>query len=151
MKCFDNGACIAQSGQDQLGMPKVAGWTYMYSPANNTVNYWNPEAKGVPHKGQPARYIATIFVVIEKLARPKEHVPPLTAVGTWLMLAPAAIASEKIFQDKLFRHLFVQKSGLQGLWWSSQVFVLTYYRLPRFDPCHLPSRQIKGRLVKDCG
>jgi hypothetical protein len=44
-KCFDNGACIAQSGQDQLGMPKVACWTYMYSPANNRVNYWNPEAK----------------------------------------------------------------------------------------------------------
>ncbi len=44
-KCFDNGACIAQSGQDQLGMPKVAGLTYMYSPANNRVNYWNPEAK----------------------------------------------------------------------------------------------------------
>ena len=57
-KCFDNGACIARFGQDQLGLPKVVGWMYMYSPAKNTVNYWNPEAKRVPHKGQPARYIA---------------------------------------------------------------------------------------------
>ena len=82
-KCFDNCACIAQSGQDQLGLAKVVGWS---------------------------------FVIIEKLARQKEHVPPLIAVGTWLMLAPAAIASKKIFQDKLVRHLLVHKSGLPGLW-----------------------------------
>ena len=57
-KCSDSGVCIAQSGQDQLGLAKVVGWSYRYNPSNNTVNYWNPEAKRVPHKGQPARYIA---------------------------------------------------------------------------------------------
>ena len=57
-KCFDNGVCIARSGQDQLGLAKIVGWMYYYSPEHNTVNYWNPEAKRVPHKGQPARYIA---------------------------------------------------------------------------------------------
>jgi hypothetical protein len=57
-KCFDSGVCIAKSGQDQLGLPKVVGWMYSYSPAHNTVSYWSPEDKRVPHKGQPARYIA---------------------------------------------------------------------------------------------
>lgn len=57
-KCFDTGVCIAQPGQDQLGLAKVVGWLYRYNAANNTVNYWNPEAKRVPHKGQPARYVA---------------------------------------------------------------------------------------------
>ena len=57
-ECFDNGVCIARSGQDQLGLPKVAGWMYTYSPTSDTVNYWSPEAKRVPHKGQSARYIA---------------------------------------------------------------------------------------------
>jgi hypothetical protein len=57
-KCFSSGNCIAQPGQDQLGLAKIVGWLYAYNPSNNTVNYWNPEAKRVPHKGQPARYVA---------------------------------------------------------------------------------------------
>ena len=56
------------------------------------------------------------LVITEKLARPKQHVPPLTAVGTGLMVAPAAIVSiKKIFQAKLVRRLLLQKFGLQGL------------------------------------
>jgi hypothetical protein len=56
------------------------------------------------------------LVITEKLARQKLHVPPLTAVGTGLMVAPAAIASiKKVFQAKLVRHPRLQKSGLQGL------------------------------------
>ena len=61
-KCFDSGACMAQSGQDQLGLAKIVGWLYAYNPSSNTVNSWNPEAKRVPHKGQPARYIAVNHV-----------------------------------------------------------------------------------------
>jgi hypothetical protein len=56
------------------------------------------------------------LVITEKLARQKLHVPPLTAVETGLMVAPAAIASiKKVFQAKLVRHPRLQKSGLQGL------------------------------------
>ena len=56
------------------------------------------------------------LVITEKLARQKLHVPPLTAVGTGLVVAPAAIASiKKVFQAKLVRHPRLQKSGLQGL------------------------------------
>ena len=56
------------------------------------------------------------LVITEKLARPKQHVPPLTAVGTGLMVAPAAIVSiKKIFQAKRARRLLLQKFGLQGL------------------------------------
>ena len=61
-KCFDDGACIAQYGRDQLGLAKVVGWIYMYNHANNTIDYWKPEAKRVPHKGQPARYVAVNYV-----------------------------------------------------------------------------------------
>ena len=63
-KCFDDtGNCIAQPGRDQLGMPKIVGWFYSYNNyGNNTVLYWEPEAKRVPHKGQPARYIAIKFI-----------------------------------------------------------------------------------------
>ena len=61
--CFDTGVCIAQPGQDQLGLPKIVGWFYSYNNyGNNTVVYWEPEAKRVPHKGQPARYIAIKFI-----------------------------------------------------------------------------------------
>ena len=35
-KCSDSGVCIAQSGQDQLGLAKVVGWSYRYNPSNNT-------------------------------------------------------------------------------------------------------------------
>ena len=63
-KCFDDtGNCIAQPGRDQLGMPKIVGWFYSYNNyGNNTVLYWEPEAERVPHKGQPARYIAIKFI-----------------------------------------------------------------------------------------
>ena len=47
---FDAGVCKAQSYQDQLGLPKVVGWMYSYIPASNTVEYWKPEAKRVPHE-----------------------------------------------------------------------------------------------------
>ena len=61
-KCWDNGVCIAKSGQDQLGMNKVVGWNYSYNPSDNTVLYWNLPAKRVPHRGQPDRYIAVNFI-----------------------------------------------------------------------------------------
>ena len=61
-QCFDAGVCKAQSGQDQLGLPKLVGWIYSYDPASNTVECWKPEAKRVPHKEQPSRYIAVNYV-----------------------------------------------------------------------------------------
>ena len=82
-KCFDTGVCIAQPGQDQLGLAKVIGWLYRYNAANNIVNYWNPEAKRVSHKGQPARYVATPGYDRE-ISPAKTTCTPLTAVGTGL-------------------------------------------------------------------
>ena len=123
-KCFDTGVCIAQSGQDQLGLAKVIGWLYRYNAANNTVNYWNPEAKRVPHKGQPARYVA---------ATP----------GYYREISPANTTCTP--------HLKRWALGCRdsrNCRCSSQVFLRRGYRLPRFDPCHLPSRQIKRELVK---
>ena len=49
---FDAGVCKTQSGQDQLGLPKVVGQMYSYIPASNTVEYWKPKAKRVPCKEQ---------------------------------------------------------------------------------------------------
>ena len=67
-------------------------------------------------KGSPLDMLLLPLVIAEKLARPKQHVPPLTAVGTGSMVAPAVIVSiKKIFQAKLVRRLLLQKSGLQGL------------------------------------
>jgi hypothetical protein len=92
------------------------------------------------------------LVITEKLARQKLHVPPLTAVETGLMVAPAAIASiKKYFRPNLYDILTYKNLGCRdsrNCRWSSQVFLCRDHRLPRFDPCHLPSRQIKGRLVK---
>ena len=92
-KCFDTGVCIAQPGQDQLGLAKIVGWLYAYNPANNTVNY-ESYPKRVPHKGSPLDILPLIMfniiignlslpylVITEKLARPKQHVPLLTMVG----------------------------------------------------------------------
>ena len=87
-KCFDTGVCIAQSGQDQLGLAKVVGWLYRYNGANNTVNYWNPEAKRVPHKGQPARYVAATPGYCREISPAKTTCTPTYSGGHWVAGTP---------------------------------------------------------------
>ena len=127
-KCSPSGNCIAQSGQDQLGLAKIVGWLYAYNPANNTVNY-ESYPKRVPHKGSPLDILPLIMfniiignlslpylVITEKLARPKQHVPLLTMVvdpGYAIKMVFRGIKT--MFQAKLAGRLLLQKPGLQEL------------------------------------
>ena len=61
--CFRGGSiCVAKPGIDQLGLPKVVGWHYKYSPSTNVVEYWQMPPTRVPHKGQADRYVALNIV-----------------------------------------------------------------------------------------
>ena len=60
--CSVDNVCVAERGTDQLGFPKVIGWTYKYSPSSNVVRYWKMPPMRVPHKGQPDRYVALNYI-----------------------------------------------------------------------------------------
>ena len=106
-KCSDSGVCIAQSGQDQLGLAKVVGWSYRYNPSSNTVNYWSPEAKRVPHKGQP---VAATSGYYREISPAKTTCTPTYSGGIFINGV-----YKKIIQAKLVRRLLLKRSGLQGL------------------------------------
>ena len=61
-ECSAGNVCVAKPGSDQLGLPKVVGWSYKYWPSSNVVQYWKMPPRRVPHKGQPDRYVAIDFV-----------------------------------------------------------------------------------------
>ena len=61
-ECSAGNVCVAKPGSDQLGLPKVVGWSYKYWPSSNVVQYWKMPPRRVPHKGQPDRYVAINFV-----------------------------------------------------------------------------------------
>ena len=61
-RCSAGNVCVAKPGTDQLGLPKVVGWTYKYWPSSNVVTYWQVPPMRVPHKGQPDRYVAMNYV-----------------------------------------------------------------------------------------
>ena len=60
--CSADNVCVAKPGTDQLGFPKVVGWTYKYWPSSNVVQYWRMPPMRVPHKGQPDRYVALNYI-----------------------------------------------------------------------------------------
>ena len=60
--CSADNVCIAKPGTDQLGFPKVVGWTYKYWTSSNVVQYWKVPPMRVPHKGQPDRYVALNYI-----------------------------------------------------------------------------------------
>ena len=82
-ECDSKGVCVAKPGNDQLGLPKVVGWFYRYKPADNTVFYWAPQSKRVPHKGQPSRYVA-IETVLHHYQQPVATKP-----GYYSEISPA--------------------------------------------------------------
>ena len=121
-KCFDTGVCIAQPGQDQLGLAKVVGWLYRYNAANNTVNYWNPEAKRVPHKGQPARYVAATPGYCREISPAKITCTPPYSGGHWVAGTPGTAGGPRkysyveVIDCQDLTHAAYRQGRLRGNW-----------------------------------
>lgn len=60
-KCLPNGWCMAKKGIDSFGFPKKVGYLYK-TMDSGSILYMNPVTKRIPHKGDPARYLATEMI-----------------------------------------------------------------------------------------
>jgi len=56
-KCYEQGYCIAGSGTDITGMPKITGWRYVETPQDRRVTYLNPIISKVKVRGAYGRYL----------------------------------------------------------------------------------------------
>ena len=96
-ECSAGNVCVAMPGRDQLGLPKVVGWSYKYLPSSNVVQYWQMPPRRVPHKGQPDRYVAIKFVEhyyqqptaatpghYQEITPKKKTCTPTFGGGTWV-------------------------------------------------------------------
>ena len=96
-ECSAGNVCVAMPGRDQLGLPKVVGWSYKYWPSRNVVQYWQMPPRRVPHKGQPDRYVAIKFVEhyyqqptaatpghYQEITPKKKTCTPIFGGGTWV-------------------------------------------------------------------
>lgn len=96
-QCSKRNVCIAKSGKDQLGLPKVVGWFYKYFPSQHMVLYWQMTPKRIPHKGQSDRYVALKHVehyyqqpisatpgYYQEISPKKKTCLPVFGGGTWV-------------------------------------------------------------------
>ena len=158
-KCWDNGVCIAKSGQDQLGMNKVVGWNYSYNPSDNTVLYWNLPAKGSSQGSTGSLYCRQFYRTLLP-ATDSSEARLLPRINTsknrmqthlrWRHVGEWQMATESIWTN--LHNLRSNKNlGCRNPWRTrrpSKTLVGQSDGLRRHDACQLHQWPIERKLVK---
>ena len=80
--CAPDKWCIATTGNDPLGKPKIEGWMMLYRPSMRSVLYRRPSAQKVNVRGRTDRYFQIEMLLRREVDAVAGIVPSSTSVGS---------------------------------------------------------------------